>query len=374
MNQNPRISAALLELCPRFAERAPVVDAGDRFVADNFTELEAHGLMAAGVPQELGGMGASHAELCEMLRVIARSCGSTALAFSMHTHQVVIAAWRWRHQNAPVDGLLKRIASENLVLLSSGGSDWLEGSGTALRVEGGYRVTARKVFASGCPAGDLLMTSAVYDDPQAGPLVLHFGVSMKTAGVRMLDTWRALGMRGTGSNDIELADVFVPDAAIGVRRPRGKWHGLFHVIVEFAFPLIYSAYCGVAEAAHQLAVEEARRRKPNDQLADLAGGMDNELALARLALLDMIDTAATKSPGVATTARVMTGRTLVARGVLNTVTLAMELAGGAAFHRAHRLERLFRDAQAARFHPLREGAQRRYSGRVALGLDVDDVA
>ena len=54
---------------------------------------------------------------------------------------------RWRHrQVAAVEPLLRRIAAERLILLSSGGSDWIGGSGSARRVEGGYRVTARKVF------------------------------------------------------------------------------------------------------------------------------------------------------------------------------------------------------------------------------------
>ena len=58
---------------------------------------------------------------------------------------------------AAVEPLLKRIASERILLMSSGGSDWLGGSGKAEKVEGGYRITARKVFSSGAPTGDILM-------------------------------------------------------------------------------------------------------------------------------------------------------------------------------------------------------------------------
>ena len=102
------------------------------------------------MPRELGGGGAEVAELADMLRILAHSCGSTALAFSMHTHQVAIPAWRWRHQKvAAVEPLLKRVATERIILLSSGGSDWIGGSGKAEKVEGGYRITARKVFTSG---------------------------------------------------------------------------------------------------------------------------------------------------------------------------------------------------------------------------------
>jgi alkylation response protein AidB-like acyl-CoA dehydrogenase len=86
----------------------------------------------------------------------------------------------------------------------------------------------------------------------------------------------------------------------------------------------------------------------------------------------MIAAAATNEPGFGTaTNRVMIGRTLVARGVLNTVELAMEAAGGGAFYRSVGLERLFRDAQACRYHPLQEGARRAFAGRLALGQDVD---
>ena len=109
-----------------FAERAAAADEDDAFVADNFAALKANGLVSAGVPAELGGGGATHAQLCDVLRELARHCSSTALAFSMHTHQVAVAAWRWRHQQAPLQGLLERVANENIVLLSSGGSDWLQ--------------------------------------------------------------------------------------------------------------------------------------------------------------------------------------------------------------------------------------------------------
>ena len=87
----------------------------------------------------------------------------------MHCHLVAVAAWRWRNEKAPTDGLLKRVAAENLILISSGGTDWLKSAGTATKVDGGYRIKARKIFSSGCPMGDLLMTSAVTEDPHVGP-------------------------------------------------------------------------------------------------------------------------------------------------------------------------------------------------------------
>lgn len=364
-------TAVARELGKTFATRAAATDEEERFVAENYAELKASGLVSAGVPEELGGGGASHAEMCEVLRELAHHCGSTALAFSMHTHQVVTNAWRWRHAQAPVEGLLKRVVAEDLVLLSSGGSDWLHGSGTATREDGGFRIRARKIFTSGAPAGDLLLTSAVYDDPEAGPTVLHFGVPMRAPEVRIESTWRVMGMRGTGSHDVTIDGFFLPDAAVGGKRPQGKWHPLFHIISMIAIPLIYSVYVGTAEAARDLALRYASKRRTDHHLLNLVGSMENELAVARLALADMIAAASENQPGPAITSRVFTGRTLIARSAIATVEQAMMVAGGSAFYRGNGLERLFRDVQAARYHPLQEGLQHELAARVALGLDID---
>jgi acyl-CoA dehydrogenase len=215
------------------------------------------------------------------------------------------------------------------------------------------------------------MTSAVYDDPDAGPTVLHFGVSLKAEGVTILDTWRTLGMRGTGSHDVELKAVFVADAAISGRRAQGKWHPLFHAISMIAFPIIYSAYLGVADGARAKALAAARKKPSDEGLVLLVGEMENAFAAAETAVAAMISNAETGKPGPETTNRAMIGRTLAGQSAIRTVEKAMEVAGGASFYRSLGLERAFRDIQAARFHPLQEKPQLRYAGRLALGLDID---
>ncbi len=370
-NRSPDHWVAIVRrLGPAFAARAAAHDADDSFVADNYKDLRAHRLFSAGVPAELGGGGASQADLADVLRVLATYCGSTALALSMHTHQVLIPTWRWRHERAPVEPFLRSVAAEELILVSTGGSDWVAGSGTAEKVEGGYRVSGRKIFSSGVPAGDLLMTMALHDDPQDGPTVLHFAIPLSAPGVKVQDTWRTLGMRGTGSHDTVLDGVFVPDAAIGVRRPAGRWSLPMHVTAAQALPIIYSVYVGVAEAARALALGVAARKRDDPTVQRLVGEMDNELTAARLALGHMLDSA--QGPmGAETTGKVLIGRTLVANAVIKTVERAMEVAGGAGFYRGLGVERLFRDVQGARYHQVREPAQLLYAGRLALGLDVN---
>jgi len=328
-------------------------------------------LSAPLVPAERGGGGASVGEICRAIRILGATCGSTALAFAMHSHLVAVNAWRWHHQNAPTEGLLKRVAGEGLICVSSGGSDWLPSGGTAEKVEGGFAVTARKPFSSGSPMGDLLVTSAVYQDPEAGPTVLHFAVPLKAPGVTLMETWRTLGMRGTGSHDLVLDKVFVADAAVAGRRPQGKWHPLFHAIAMIAFSLIYSAYLGVAEGAKARALEACRGKPDDGILALTVGEMETEFLAAELAWDEMVRMAEDETPGPETTSRAMACRTLAARGAIATVEKALEAVGGRGFYRDFGLERAFRDVQGARFHPLQEKPQAKLAGRVALGWDID---
>lgn len=366
--------AAIRQLGPGFAARARAADDNDAFVAANFAELKAAGLVSAGVPADLGGGGAGVAALCQMVRELAHHCGSTALAFSMHTHQVAIPAWRWtRQQAAPVAPLLKRVAAENLVLLSSGGSDWIAGSGKAEKVDGGYRITARKVFTSAAEAGDILMTGAVWEAAPEGPMVLHFGVPMKSPHVSIIPTWKTMGMRGTGSNDVVINGHVVPEEGVALKRKQGEWHPLFHIISMIAFPLIYSAYLGVAEAARDRALDLAAKRRQCEQVVALIGRMETELRAAQFAQAAMVALAETAQPGPATTSEIMIGRALVARHAITAAELAMEAAGGGAFYRDNELERHFRDVQGARYHPMQQGQQALYAGSLALGLDTAKV-
>lgn len=362
------------ELGPILARHANEATDEDKFVTENFELLRSSGLVEAGVPGELGGAGAKIDDLATMLRTLGYHCGSTALAFSMHTHQVAIPAWRWMHQKAvAVEPLLRRVATERILLLTSGGSDWIAGSGKAEKVDGGYRITARKMFSSGAPIGDLLMTSAVFERQGEPPTVLHFEVPMKSPNVRILDTWRTLGMRGTGSHDVLIEGYIVPETAVAMRREAGKWHPLFQVIATIAFPLVYSVYLGVAENARDIAVTLAKRKQSTHHIVELAGRMDTELTGARLAHELMLAAARLNAPSDATVNQVMIGKQLVTRHAMATVDLAMELAGGAGFYRAAGLERRFRDMQAARYHPLQSGPQAEFAGAMALGLTIDRI-
>ncbi|HUQ36843.1 MAG TPA: acyl-CoA dehydrogenase family protein [Aestuariivirga sp.] len=367
--------AAIAEkLGKNFAGCGEAADENDSFVADNYAALKTSGLVEAAVPTELGGGGANIHELAGMLRTLAHHCSSTALAFAMHTHLVTVPSWRWSHQKvAAVEPLLKRIAAEKIFLSTSGGSDWVAGAGKAERVEGGYKITARKVFSSGAPAGSIFMTTAVLEEQGAEPMVLHFGIPMNSPQLRIDPVWKTLGMRGTASHDVIIEGHVVPEAAVALKRKAGEWHPLFQIIGTIALPLIYSVYLGVAESARDIAVKLAKKRRSDHHILQLVGQMDSELLGARVAHNYMLDVVAQNTPGAESINQVMMGRRLVAAHAIRTVELAMESAGGAGFYRAQGLERRFRDIQGARYHPMQPGQQAEYAGAMALGMPVDKI-
>jgi alkylation response protein AidB-like acyl-CoA dehydrogenase len=370
MTRCPDLQALAQIIGPRFAEGAAERDAGDVFVAEHYDVMKEHKVFSALVPADLGGGGAKHSAMCGFLRQLAHHCSSTALALSMHQH--LVAAALYNHRNGrPGRALLERVAAAEIVLVSTGANDWMESNGAMERADGGFRVSATKPFASGSPKGALLVTSAPFEDPQEGWQVLHFALPLAASGVSLADDWRSLGMRATGSHSIILDKAFVPDDAIVLRRPRGRFHAAWNVILTAAMPLIMSVYTGVAEAAAAIGREQANKRRSDPTVPYLLGELANHLTTVQLAIDDMVRLANDLDVEMSLdlTSAILVRKTIVADGVLATVEKALEAAGGAGFYRKAGLERLLRDAHGAQFHPLSAKRQHRFTGRVALGLD-----
>ncbi len=360
-------------LTDKLGDRAAACDEGDLFVAQSYPLLKQAGLSRAGVPQELGGGGASVRHLCETLAQLAQGCSSTALALSMHTHQVKLLAKRWQASKCPIAGGILQQVMADAILISSGGSDWIHGSGTATKVAGGYRINARKVFSSGVEVGDVLMTSARLTEDNGSTSVLHFPVSLHDDSISIEPVWKTLGMRGTGSHDVLINDFFLEESQLALSRPAGEWHPLFHFLAPLAFTLVYAVYVGIAEKAVSLAINMAKKRHPCHHLTQLVGQMQNALCVARLGHQHMLAAVELENPSMEVVNQAMTGRQITGQHAIKATELALEVAGGAGFYRAAGLERLFRDIQAARYHPLQTGPQQQLAGAMALGLAVEKI-
>jgi alkylation response protein AidB-like acyl-CoA dehydrogenase len=355
------------EIGEDFSSRSKEYDDNDVFVRENYQQIKSHGFLSAMIPEELGGDGISHAGMCEILKVMGGYCGSTALCLSMHQHLLAANTWKYLHKNEGAD-ILKKVAEKNIVLVSTGARDWLESNGTLKRVKDGYLLTAKKHFASQAPIGDILVTSAVFEDPNEGPQVYHFPVPLKSDGIVQKDNWYTMGMRATGSHTISIDNVFIPESSIVLKRPRGEYHPFWNVVLTVALPLIMSAYVGIAERAYRKSIDLVKSKSGKPHVIQAAGELNNLITTVHIIHKDMIriannfDFKPTNNIGIAMLSR----KTLLANSCKELVSKAMDLVGGRSFFRNVGLERLFRDVHGAGFHPLPEKQQHYMAGRFVL--------
>ena len=367
----PRLSLIerVAEIGPGLAENAALHDRDGSFVTDSYTALQEAGILRAAVPVELGGEGATIAELTALQREIAHHCGSTALASAMHQHVTAFTAWRYRRGLPGAEATLRKVAENGLVLLSTGGGDYSHPNGTAVKVDGGYVLNGHKRFASQSPVAGAIATMFVLDDQEQGRRVLNVAVPMSTEGVAVLPTWDSLGMRGTASDDLVFDDVFVSDAQVLANRPYGVVDGPLQVISSIAFTIVSGAYLGVADAAYAAVREAAGRRPESALLQRQLGLMQHRLTVASWALDGALAAVGTDPlPGVDRTLAVMTAKREVARAGVEVCDIAMAVVGGSGYVKGSVVERCYRDIRAAAFHPLTPEDTLVEAGRRALGL------
>ncbi|HUF98730.1 MAG TPA: acyl-CoA dehydrogenase family protein [Ilumatobacter sp.] len=355
------------------AERAAQHDRDGSWVAESFDHVKSAGLLAIGVPKELGGMGATISEIAMVQRELAKHCGSTALASSMHQHVTAFTAWRYRRGLPGAEGALRKVLDDGIVLVSTGGGDATRPHGTAVKADGGYTVSGHKRFVSQSPIGTVMSTMFRYEDPELGTRVLNMSVPMSSPGIFVDANWDTLGMRGTASNDVVLDNVFVPDERVLANRPHDQLDGPLQVIFSIALPIIAAVYLGIAEGARDYAV--AHVSNPDDAITQRnVGLMNNRLLVAGWALEGALRTVGDDpQPSMETVAASMAAKREIGLAGLEVCDLAMEVTGGRGFFRGSPIERAYRDIRAIKFHPMSFDATLVHSGRLALGVPCDRI-
>lgn len=356
------------------AAAAPHADRHDlegSFASEGVDAARDLGYLAAPVPPELGGNGALTRDMAAAQRVIARSCGSTALACSMHLHIVLAAAWRWRRGDTVVEPMLRRVAGERIVVASTGGADWTKPTAVATPVDGGWRVSGRKTFASISPAATVAATFAVIGAPEPGAEVIAFGLPLAAEGVRIDETWDAAGMRATGSHDLVLDDVFVGEGQVMARRTWGELDRPLLVASLHAWPVISATYLGVAEALVDTVVDSGKVKASS---ARQVGLLDHHLRSARWA----IDAAVAElgddpEPTVDNFVALQQMKRVVTVACQEIAITAAEVAGGGAYARRGAVDRMIRDLRGAVYHPYTPETTLVHAGQHRLGLDLDPV-
>jgi alkylation response protein AidB-like acyl-CoA dehydrogenase len=346
-------------------------------------ELLRHsGYFGLPVPSELGGGGASLVECAAIQRRLGWANPALAIAGNMHLFSVGMAVEHWLRRRDACGMLLSAIATQHRVLASAFaepglGGALLRSNVKATRTEGGYIVTGVKSPCSLVAYCDLVCLQMQADPVEPNGLMLAL-VPSGLPGMRIESTWDSLGMRASGSDTLLFDKCFVADELIFHRCAPG-----FDDDEVFAAGLVWfcvtttATYLGLVKAAldatrdglHSTPPNFGAKREssPSVQAAfgeSLAGTLSLEAACATIA--DRIDRRQCDPRSLVPTAVAIKHAAIDA--CIRAVENSAELLGAKSYARRGKLARLWRDVQAARFHPPTRLAARQLLGKWALQL------
>ena len=380
LDATPDVFARANALASEFAGRAARHDRDASFPFENFDALSEAGLLALTVPAALGGHGAGALDAARIIGIFGKADPSTALVLSMHYIQHLVMA-RSSHWPARLARKLARETIEGVALINALRVEPDLGSPSrgglpatiARRTETGWRLSGRKIYSTGSPILKWYAVWAKTDEPDVR--VGLFLVPAGLPGTRIVETWDHLGLRASGSHDIEFDDVVFPlDYEIDVRKPE-EW--LVPDVTQATVHTIFVAaiYDGVARAARDWVIEFLKDRVPSNLGAALAtlpraqevvGGIEARLAVnARL----IESFARDFDEGTAVSASESNILKLtVTNNAVAAVEDALSLTSNHGLTRTNPLERHYRDVLCGRVHTPQDDATRVIAGRLALGI------
>jgi alkylation response protein AidB-like acyl-CoA dehydrogenase len=351
------------KLSQSFAETAPKFDATGTFPHEHIDALRKSGYVTWTVPKKYGGDEISLYELLLHQEELARGDGSTALAIGWH---VGIMLNLRASQSLPEEIFeeICRSVMERGALINSCASEPATGSPsrggrpetTAVAVDGGYRISGRKTFSSLSPELDwILVTASIADSPNTGEFLV------RGEDVEVVETWNVMGMRGTGSHDIVLKDVFVPERYLvavfepGQKSLRSRDGGGWQLHIP-------ACYLGIALNARDFAVHYAATYQPNslphpiaevEHIQQKLGEMELKLLSARTLMYDIARRWDEAKPEerLALKPQLAAVKTLATNHAMDVVDLAMRVVGARSLSRDLVLERLYRDVRAGLHNP-----------------------
>jgi len=365
-------------LAVQFAKRAAKHDEEGSFPFENFQELKDAGYAKLTVAKKYGGEELGLYEWLLVQERIARGDGSTALSAGWHggmmLHFRESDGWpeptfsEFCRDVVAHGNMINKFASER-----GTGSPTRGGrpQTTAVRAEGGWLLSGRKTYSTLSPMlTDFIVSAGIENQPEIGDFLVR-----SREGVTIEETWNTMGMRATGSHDVILDQVVVPDRQVlSIHLPgtskseRDDGDGwLLH---------IPACYLGIAYAARDFALEFAAHYTPNSLNEPIAtlphirqwiGQMESELRLARTLMYDVADRW-DREPEQRKHMRPDFG--MVKYNAVHlaneVVDKAMKIVGGAALSKNLPLERLYRDVRAGLHNPPMEDAVLQTLARTAL--------
>jgi alkylation response protein AidB-like acyl-CoA dehydrogenase len=318
---------------------------------------------------------------------LAQGCPATALAFNMHPCMVG-PLMESPLVTTDVKQRLARLVVQDQQLLAGNLSEpttsALLGTYTptarARRVDGGYRITGRKAFASMIEAADSCIVVVHPDEATEATAGMLLLVPRSAVGRRVDKVWDTLGMRATRSDSLILEDCWVPEEALLLQvddiGPFQR-HG-----ANWLWGSYTAVYLGVGVAAYKEIVKVVQERRPPGYIQPLAyhpdvrrqvAEMSVDLQAARLMMHHAAWLSDTQGPTPTTLAALYRAKYLVGEVVARTTRTALTLGGAHALFKTSPLERLFRDGAIAPIQfPPRDFCLTNL-GMLELGLDPQDV-
>jgi alkylation response protein AidB-like acyl-CoA dehydrogenase len=351
-----RLLAAVEELGPLWRQRMAEHDKMSTFPYENLAEAKEAGLNRLTVPREYGGFGywmpGNFSGLYRLLERMAYWDTNTAQLLQVHNHAAGIigfhssAAQRDRYLPQIVDGAyLASLGSE--AHLYENGAEALASELTA--TEGGYRLTARKAFASvAAIAKYLIVWCAVEGDTAYASRMVFAVVPTDAPGVKLLDDWQMLGMRSTVSCSVAFDNVFVPtDDVVG---EPGGWINNDPRTFSCGYA---SNHLGTAQGAFDFIAAYVASRddlSTSEAVKVRLGRMDAQLFAARSALratATRLDRGDDPDECEADAIRTMH---LAKNAVLDIPYQGFDMVGARAAHERYPLGQMMRDARTFTLH------------------------
>jgi len=371
------------DLVPKLRARAAEADAARRIPDETIRDLQDSGLMRLLQPRRVGGSEAEWVAIVDISSELARGCGSTGWNWAnWAVHHWMLALWPRQCQD-------EVWGADPAVLIASA---LMFPPGKATRVEGGYRLTGRWPFASGVEQSEWTQIGAMVD---SGSEMRMFVVPR--SDYRILDTWRALGLRATGSQDIEAKDVFVPEhRTVGLDQIKGGTHPgdatnpgpIFRIPMFAALPqMLIGIPLGITQGACDAFVEGLRARVSRYSGRNLADMTALQMKVAeatacvdaaRLILRNGCRQAQAiaerrEAPDLMTKATLRRDGAFAAQLCERAMDAIFKSAGATGLYDDQPLQRAYRDLTAANQHiSMMWDAQATTYGRVALGLPCDN--
>ena len=351
----------------KFAPRAADYDREARFPFENYADLREAGLLKICVPREHGGLGADFATYVMVAAEIGRHCGATALSYNMH---VCSCLWSGLIADALEMAPEQRADHEhnralhfaNIVERGKVYSQPFSEGGAAAagkapfgtlakKVDGGYLVSGKKIFASLAGAADYYGVLCTLDKPGATMRdSLYLAVPADAPGVSVVGDWDPLGMRGTVSRTLLLKDVHVPDSARLM--PEGLY---FQAAGRFPhmFATLSPTYMGIAQAAYDFTVAYLRAEVPGMPKVLRRMYPTKQIAVAQMRIMLEQTRAlflqnardARVDPDKDTRMRLYAAHYTIMENAQAMAALAIRTCGGQSMLKSLPLERLYRDAR-----------------------------